>query len=1089
MTNPNPQWDFKASDFFVLRTPVLPFDEVVQWAEGLTASAAVNDLERLRVALNNDWIRLRSRLSQMLDRPDVREALFVASPDLEHDFDIWRSEPNSKRGRRIERALVRYFFRMTARATPFGLLAGCSLGLPGDETKLVVAKRDTYKRRTRLDMGYLATLSEAIRNDPNLRYQFSYKPNSSIYPAAGYIRYIETKSNQFVVSHNLVGVEQADHLALVLELAETGAYPQDLASALVEKIEDTTLEEAKEYVEALIDNQVLVCDLEPAVIGGEVICDLVGQLKQVTGGIKIANCLERVTTELESIDAQGLGVSPGAYRKIAATLEELPAKVDIQRLFQVDIFGRSTEATLGSELLEELHRGIQIMHRLSKPFDSGLKRFREAFVERYQSREVPLLEALDDELGIGFGIGGSNESSPLLQGLVLAPAAGVTFQRDAPHERLLQKFLDAHQNSAVEIVLNENDLAALASRNPTPLPDAVAVQAEVTARSAHALTEGNFRVELKRVGGPSGVNMFGRFCHLDEGILSHVKRHLHEEEEGAPDVIFAEVVHLPSGRLGNVICRPTMRDYEIVYLGRSTESSRQIPVSDLKVSVSGERIVLRSSKLGREVLPRLTNAHNFRQSGSLPVYQFLCTLQQQGTTSLPGWDWGALGKMPFLPRVVCGRLVLSRARWNLSAADLSSLLQSTSEESFQGLLNLREKLGFPRFVTLATLDTDSELVIDTENILSVESFIELIRKQEQGSVSLVEVLSNGPDGLCAHGPEGDFTHEIIVPFIKNRKQPAHRVQSATYSVTSSESGAIESDVRVFPPGSDWLYVKLYTGTATVDRVLRDMVRPIIEEARGLGAIDRWFFVRYGDPEWHLRLRLHGSHELLRTKVLPSLQTAASKLLHIGLLWRIQIDTYEREIERYGGVQGTILAEELFHADSELLLSMIEAYPGDQGQDARWLLSLRTIDTLFTCFGLDLNAKRMLTNEGRQALGHQLGYDVDVKHQLGNKYRQERRKIEGILDSENDQASDLRIGLTAIRKFSAVVTPLAGMLSSYEASKHLKQPIEKLLLDFTHMHANRSFRSSQPTQEFILYDFLVRRYESQLAQTRVLPASK
>src|SRR5262245_1180889 len=106
VSNPNPQWDFKSSNFFVLRTPLLPFDEVVQWSEGLMAKAAVSDPERLAAALNRDRSNLRFRLSQILDRTDVREALFVASPDLEQDIDIWRHEPDSKRGKRIERALV-----------------------------------------------------------------------------------------------------------------------------------------------------------------------------------------------------------------------------------------------------------------------------------------------------------------------------------------------------------------------------------------------------------------------------------------------------------------------------------------------------------------------------------------------------------------------------------------------------------------------------------------------------------------------------------------------------------------------------------------------------------------------------------------------------------------------------------------------------------------------------------------------------------------------------------------------------------------------------------------------------------------------
>src|SRR5262249_57327315 len=96
-------------------------------------------------------------------------------------------------------------------------------------------------------------------------------------------------------------------------------------------------------------------------------------------------------------------------------------------------------------------------------------------------------------------------------------------------------------------------------------------------------------------------------------------------------------------------------------------------------------------------------------------------------------------------------------------------------------------------------------------------------------------------------------------------------------------------------------------------------------ARGsaAGDIDGWFFIRYGEPEWHLRLRLHGRPERLHAQVLPVLQAAAAPLLGDGRLWRLQLDTYQREIERYGGPEGMLLAERLFHADSAAVLAIVE----------------------------------------------------------------------------------------------------------------------------------------------------------------------
>src|SRR5262249_28748490 len=197
-----------------------------------------------------------------------------------------------------------------------------------------------------------------------------------------------------------------------------------------------------------------------------------------------------------------------------------------------------------------------------------------------------------------------------------------------------------------------------------------------------ALAEGRYAVLLKGAAGPSGAPLLGRFCHADPALHQAVLEHLQAEEARKPDAVFAEVVHLPQGRVGNILSRPVFRRHEIPFLGRSGAlPEHQIPVTDLLVSVVGQRIVLRSRRLGREVVPRLTSAHNFVR-GSLGVYRFLCVLQSQGLASGLGWSWVALDSAPFLPRVRTGRLILARARWRMGEAEIQALAKPQGAERF-----------------------------------------------------------------------------------------------------------------------------------------------------------------------------------------------------------------------------------------------------------------------------------------------------------------------------------------------------------------------------------------------------------------------
>lgn len=100
------------------------------------------------------------------------------------------------------------------------------------------------------------------------------------------------------------------------------------------------------------------------------------------------------------------------------------------------------------------------------------------------------------------------------------------------------------------------------------------------------------------------------------------------------------------------------------------------------------------------------------------------------------------------------------------------------------------------------------------------------------------------------------------------------------------------------------------------------------------ASDQWFFIRYSDPDWHLRLRFHGDPKRLQSTVVPLLQETVMPLMADGQVRCLQYDTYYREIDRYGGDASMLHAEKSFHIDSAAVLQMVERYAGDEGAEAR-----------------------------------------------------------------------------------------------------------------------------------------------------------
>src|SRR6266508_291135 len=142
------------------------------------------------------------------------------------------------------------------------------------------------------------------------------------------------------------------------------------------------------------------------------------------------------------------------------------------------------------------------------------------------------------------------------------------------------------------------------------------------------------------------------------------------------------------------------------------------------------------------------------------------------------------------------------------------------------------------------------------------------------AATLVEVLPP-PDAHVVHGPEGAFTHELIVPFVRTRVSQA-----------GSQPRANRSEIeRSFPYGTEWLYIKHYAGQAAVDLLLTSVLKPLVTTLANEGLIDRWFFIRFGDPEWHLRLRFHGEPRTLLCDVLPRVQAAFETAIAEKIIWR------------------------------------------------------------------------------------------------------------------------------------------------------------------------------------------------------------
>jgi thiopeptide-type bacteriocin biosynthesis protein len=1050
----------RPAGFFVVRAPHLPLDELRRWSEGLRATAAATvGGDALEAAIAHDRALLRARLRALLERPAVREAIYVASPSLAKRMSKWLEEPEGKDGAKIEQAVVRYVARMAGRSTPFGLFASFSVGRVGDATEIELSAGG--RRHVRFDMEYLALVGEALERDPAARARLRFAPSEALYEIAGRLHVPALVADGEARRYTLAAIDLDDPLRAALAAAQGGASRSEIARAIAGDC--GALDAAEGYVDDLIDARVLVSALTPPLTGGDPAQAMATAMREIDDAqAGAAATLDRARQAMEDLEGEPLGAPASRYERVAEIARPLPAKS--AHLLQVDM-SRLARATLGPREVQTIARGVRALHALASP-SRALDDFVRAFQARYEGREVPLMEALDDEVGIGFAdpLAPAVEPTPLVTGLALRGRSGAetrgawTRRSELLHAKLEQ----AWTTGAPTIALDDADVEALADGPRRPLPDSLA--AFVTLLGARD-GERDRRVVLHGYAGASAARALGRHAAWDENLARELRAHLGEEEARRPDAIFAEIAHLPAGsRAANLLVRPLLRDHEIAFCGRSgAPAERTLTVADLTISVHGGRVVLRSRRLGREIVPRLSSAHNFA-ARQLGVYRFLGALQEQGTAATCEWSWGPLESSRFLPRVELGEIVLAPRRWRLDEQEISRLAESTPAARFREAARLREARRLPR--TIGLRDGDNVLPVDLENTLAVDALVAEL-KGRAGAI-LVELFHEERD-VVVRGPDGGYANELVVPFMSGAA-PAATPRPAP----PRRPPPLPRARRQLTPGSEWLYAKIYCASGSRDHVLREVVRPVIDASMGREA-DGWFFLRFADPEPHLRLRVHGAPEAVLGGVLPRLRTALGPLLDAGRVHRLELGTYEREIERYGGDAGIGPCERIFGADSEAALRVVATLAGAREGRDRWGAALYGVHRLLVDFGLSLEARARVADDGRRAFYAEMGTTDDGEHAIAARYREERAHVEALLEDR-----DVPPALRAIFDHRSIaLAPLAAQL--HAAGQRLTMGLEGILSSLVHLSINRVVRARAREHELVLYAFLARAYASALAR--------
>lgn len=868
-------------------------------------------------------------------------------------------------------SLWKYFNRAKFRATPYGKFAAFSL-VPVSKDESIFSIKINKEALIHRFADW--SEKENINLDPpSLLKSAKYlRANTTAYVCGEELRYVNVVEGTFELSA-ITNQELAANVIRFSHIPRTIKEVKDLLYA--EGMGKVT---ANYFIEQLISLQLLFTDNHPNIIGDEYF-SRIGFNTQAKANDYII-----------------------AERKLAE--------------------GHLNEKSL-QILLETIH--FLSKHQPARN-NQSLTNFRDQFRSKFEHKEVPLLTAIDPEIGINYiSLEQDKDEDSLIQGLkkyrnIANPGA------ENPRSDL-QKYI-INQMMCGETI----QLAEFKGQVPSA-PASVANTFSVLMQHADDL------IVAKQIGGVTANALLGRFSLVSQEIEKLGNSFAEIEEKANPGVLFFDIAYQAEKHVDNVNRRKSLYAYELPLL-TWTESKNIIDPDDIMVSVVNGELILRSVKYGKRIIPKLASAYNYTRS-DLTIFRFLSDLQHQDLHSaltvsidhiLPG--------LSHYPRIQYKQVVLSPAKWLVP----ESFGQPQKDLPPNVVADWLQTIGIKQPFKCGA--SDQTLCFNPRNNEDMTSFLAYCRNKT--SLYIEEAFI--PDQTVITDEEGaPYLSEFIVSITHEEELYQSYFSDSKAEEPLSSAGKLVADV--FLPGSEWLYYEIYCHPSRSNEILLDNIRNCLLAVKK--DIRSWFFIRYNVPANHIRLRLQLKQHTAGYEIMRTVAKFMEPDLLSGVISDLQIKTYRRENDRYGSDRIDSV-EKCFHVDSDFVLNLLK---NDYQVQQLYALSIHLIEKVWENIGFSL--PECLSSAEKVA--DSFAQEMNIQPEGFKMINQRFKNFTNIHD----------ITFLKIQQKEKLDHTAAAFIKVLNTCNVSVKP--RLLTDLFHMHVNRLFRTDQRMHELVIYHFLAR----------------
>lgn len=847
---------FKCYDYFMIRFPSLPISYLYKYRK------QEKDIY--------NFIKEDKYLDYYF-----KKSLLISSSSL---YNSYISTPKThKKYNNLLSSLLKFFIRSTTRTTPYGYFSAVSLAKFDIETDLVLDKNIFD---IRLDSDFVDFLVKCLEDRYFSKFKFKYNKNcyisGDLYKNP-YLTNIRNKSSEETTMST--SIRYTNLISVVKNNTKDFMAFEDLKKIIENNYKgiDETL--VVDTLKSLIDNEYLYSDLRIP-----------------------SYCLDNINFLIEKLDNYGIYCTEltdlKAIKNHIDNFKISEDLIDIIKIYEiVDKYNKKDyllfnlgndlrKYTIGSEVKEILENFVDVLSYIPKELNY-LKKFKDKFQEQYGFNVyVPLIEVIDE-----------ND----FNGLDLVDEDSIVVKNIEKEE----KVKNIINNKMYEAIIQRKNSVSLSKLDFKDF-----VKNEEYSKgfdlNFHIFKNKNaYKLYLgSNVGSRYLGSMFQRFsnCFSDKMLekYNNIYKLVNDNYEHCLEVELRE--HGINKRIRNIINDTQVCKY-FLNLGNCQEKdSNEIDINDLYIILTDTGKLLVKSKKYNKILRFVTNNMLNSEFGSkiLKLLRYI-SVELEVNPIIRLLYFSNDFNYKYVPRIIIENIVVQLRQWNLNKEDLDSNTFNNFKNSLEkSIKNYKiENMVYACFF-------DNRLLIDLTREEDVNVLYNEFKKTSKLKLTEIEdeLFSSN---IVKNDSNNFYINECVFSFFNNE------INNNSYSMYNYSNYYVNSIKNIIDDG--WIYFKLYGINGRDNDILSRDIPNLLEKLK----IKNHFFIRYWDKDgYHLRIRIKFSSRKEAIENLDELSLWAKELREKKLINNIMFDSYNREVNRYGGEDILELCEEQFFTNSVLV---------------------------------------------------------------------------------------------------------------------------------------------------------------------------